>query len=109
MLFGAVGMASCFFPGIPAPSSPAVVDAELIAGISRAFHEAGIDGYQNIQIEAERGIVTLRGRVGDHAIAEQLVRCAYTVSGVELVVSFFSGPQSTPAAQSTPAEKGGAR
>jgi osmotically-inducible protein OsmY len=89
----------CSSPSIPHPSSPAVVEAELVASISRAFREAGVDGYHAIQIEAMGGVVTLRGPTATPVAAEQAVRVAQAVPGVALVVSRFDDAQSIPASR----------
>lgn len=75
---------------IPPPSTREVRDAELVAAVSLAFRDAGIDSADAIQIEADEGVVTLRGPVATRAIGERLVRVAYSVHGVDVVLTSFA-------------------
>jgi len=99
LLVVAVALTSCSSPPMPPPSSQAVVDAETVASVSRAFRDAGIPSYQDIKIEASAGTVMLCGPVAALANAEQIVRVAQAAPGVVTVVASFDEPQSAPASR----------
>lgn len=72
----------------PAPSTERVAEADLIAAVTRCFHDHGLDAIASIAIEADGDRITLARAAGhrepQRATRRRAVELAETVPGVRI-------------------------
>ena len=75
---------ACSVPlrGNPDPSGPSATSAETASAVSQALMDAGIPGWEAIDIRVTQGQVVLRGPVESEALEKRIVELASQVKGV---------------------------
>lgn len=71
----------------PEASGPEVIDSEIGAGVAYSFYDAGLPGWQAVEIEVREGQVYLTGHLPSRKAAREAVELALQVPGVRGVIS----------------------